>query len=328
VEVEIHGDDITSVNVRVRRLVDYPVTALVPVGSFFVSANSSAQNMVATAESRVTLSNSDWRTVSVSAACANRPRDIPDSGDRFTVLRSPQQQELAALMPVLNKANANTATRQAAVWIVTDNADYGDMGILVSSPGNARVIGSEDAARAMKICSEAGIDITKKRVWRDRATILNNLKDGALKTWLQTFGEPKADAKPAPATPTTAAAKSKPVKIRYMESVSGDKIIPDTTLYLVYYDPVAAAWVEKSAGSGKTGMAEFNVPLNGEGATYSFFYAFSQEDLKEKKALAEKDQLRLFRMPPGDEDAYLEIWIDPKGMLSNKTGAIQMWGRR
>ena len=192
VEVEIQGDDITSVSVRMRRLVDYPVTVLVPVGSFFVSANPSAQNMVATAESRVTLNGSDWRTISVSAACANRPRDIPDNGDRFTVMRSPQQEELAVLMPVLNKANANTPTRQAAVWIITDDADYDDLGILVSFPGNGRVIDAQTTARAMRICVEAGIDITGKNIWRDRETILHNLPDGDLKRWLQTFSESKA----------------------------------------------------------------------------------------------------------------------------------------
>ena len=191
VEVEIQGDDITSVNVRMRRLVDYQVTALVSVGSFFVSANPSAQNMVATAESRVTLNSSDWRTISVAAACANRPRDIPDNDDRFTVMRSPRQEELAVLMPVLNKANANTPTRQAAVWIVTDDADYDDLGILVSFPGNGRVIDAQTTARAMRICVEAGIDITGKNIWRDRETILNNLPTGDLKTWLQTFGELK-----------------------------------------------------------------------------------------------------------------------------------------
>ena len=38
----------------------------------------------------------------------------------------------------------------------------------------------------MKICDEAGIDITKKRVWYDRQTVLNGLPSGDMKTWLQT----------------------------------------------------------------------------------------------------------------------------------------------
>lgn len=89
-------------------------------------------------------------------------------------------------MPVHDKAGVPYDVRQAAVWIVTDNADYGGMGILVSGFGGfgPRVIGEEDAARAMQICEEAGIDVTRKAIWRDRQRILNGLKAGELKTWL------------------------------------------------------------------------------------------------------------------------------------------------
>jgi|GEM_PF-4643882 len=183
VEVEVQGRDITYVNVNVRKLVDYPVSVRIPVGSYFVSANTSSQNMVATAEKKVRLTGEGWQNVSVSAACANRPKNIPDSKDRFTVTRSPHQAELAKLMPVLEKANVGTTTKQAAVWIITDNASYNDLGILVS--GNGRAIGARETAHAMKICSEAGIDITKKRIWADRNTILEKLSEGSLKSWLQ-----------------------------------------------------------------------------------------------------------------------------------------------
>jgi hypothetical protein len=92
-------------------------------------------------------------------------------------------------MPVLDKAKVTFGIRQAAVWIVTDNADYGDLGILVSSPswqpfGGTRVIQEYEAARAMKICEEAGIDIAQKAIWRDRQEILSGLKDDGLKRWL------------------------------------------------------------------------------------------------------------------------------------------------
>ena len=132
IEIETQGSGIKSVGVRLRKLVPYPITVRVPVGSYFVSSRQSAQNMVTTAESKVRLTGDDWRRVSVSAACANRPRDIPGSGDTFTVQRSPHQAELERLIPVLDKARVPYAVRQAAVWIVTDNADYGDLGILVS----------------------------------------------------------------------------------------------------------------------------------------------------------------------------------------------------
>jgi hypothetical protein len=185
IEAEISGGDITYVNLRIRRLVADPVNVLIPVGSFFVSANPAAQNMVATGEKKTKLTADTWQNIRIPAACANRPKDIPDGNDKFSVQRSPNQEELVRLMPALNKSGAETTTKQAAVWIITDNADYEDLGILISDPGNIRAIGAVETARAMKICSEAGIDVTAKNIWADRESIISKLPVGELKNWLK-----------------------------------------------------------------------------------------------------------------------------------------------
>lgn len=86
------------------------------------------------------------------------------------------------------KTNMGIQARQAAVWIVTDNADYDDLGILVASQfgfGGSRVINEPETARAMRICCEAGIDITRKRIWNDKRTIFRGLTEGELKKWLE-----------------------------------------------------------------------------------------------------------------------------------------------
>ena len=188
IEVQAEGSGIQQVSVRIRRLVPYVLTVRIPVGTFFVSANPSAQNMVTTAESKVQLISTIWESVSPDAACANRPRDIPGAGDTFTVQRSPNRAELTRLMPVLDKAQVDTSTRQAAVWIVTDDADYDDLGILLASQfggGGSRVINEQEAARAMKICDDAGIDIRQKTIWGDRHQIMSGLDDLDLKAWLK-----------------------------------------------------------------------------------------------------------------------------------------------
>ena len=205
IEIETQGSGIQSVGIRIRKLVPYTITVRVPIGSYFVSSRRSAQNMVTTAERKVRLTGDEWRRVSVSAACANRPRDIPGSGDTFTVQRSPHQAELAKLMPVLDRAGVEYAVRQAAVWIVTDNADYSDLGSLVSRSsyqfyGGTRVIQENDTARAMKILSDAGIHIKGKAIWRDRKLIARELPEGELKSWL-------ADAKPVPRSSVRSAQK-------------------------------------------------------------------------------------------------------------------------
>jgi hypothetical protein len=192
IEAKVSGRDITYVNLRLRRTVSWPVSVRIPVGSFFVSENTSKQNMVATAEKKIRLASGGWQSLSMPAACANRPRGIPGGSDNFSIQRSPNQEELARLMPVLNRANPGTATKQAAVWIVTDNATYDDLGILVRSfsPGwgGSRVIGYTEAARAMKICADAGIDIKGKRIWKDWKEIFSGLPAGELRNRLHPGG--------------------------------------------------------------------------------------------------------------------------------------------
>jgi len=85
-------------------------------------------------------------------------------------------------MPILAQANVSADVRQAAVWIVTDDASFEDLGSLVVSSwggpgaGRTRAINVYDAACAMKICDEAGIGITYKAIWNDRDTIISQLK--------------------------------------------------------------------------------------------------------------------------------------------------------
>lgn len=192
IEVQAQGQAIDKITLRIRRVVSYPLSVRIPVGTFFVSSRRSAQDMVATSETKTRLTNSDWITVYPAVACANRPKDIPGTNDTFSVARSPNQAELVRLMPVLDRAKVGTYTRQAAVWIVTDNANYDELGALVVSHGpvvipglGTRAIGYEDAVRAMKICDEAGIDITRKAIWRDRTRLLAGARPGEFKTWLE-----------------------------------------------------------------------------------------------------------------------------------------------
>jgi hypothetical protein len=189
IEVESSGDGIENLTIRVRKSVPYPVVVLVPVGTYFTSFRESVQDMVVVAESKVPVSSDAWKSVSLAVACANKPKDIPSSSDKFGVSRSPKREDLARLMPSLKKVNANFGTRQAAVWIVTDDVSFSELGVLVTQfetypYARERVIKAAEAAGAMKICDDAGIDISGKRIWRDRAEIVKGLPAGPLKTWL------------------------------------------------------------------------------------------------------------------------------------------------
>ena len=80
------GGGIESVRLKIRRLVDDDIKVRIPIGVFFVSRRASTQNMVATQEKSVLLTDGEWKSLFVAAACANRPRGIPDSSDSFAVV--------------------------------------------------------------------------------------------------------------------------------------------------------------------------------------------------------------------------------------------------
>jgi outer membrane protein assembly factor BamD (BamD/ComL family) len=196
VEVISSGSGIENVSLNVRRLVGHPVTVLIPVGTFFVSGGI-AQDMVTTSGDELSLDSNETLSIVVSAACANIDRPAPGPEDSFRIERLPQQGELERAVAALSKANTRyRATEQAAVWIVTDNANYDALGRLVSVPigqiplpgVGTRAIAESTAAEAMKILDDAGIDITQKAIWLDRGLILQGLQDAGLKAWLEQRG--------------------------------------------------------------------------------------------------------------------------------------------
>lgn len=188
VEVDATGGGIQSAGLQVKRLTPYPLAVRVPAGTYLVAGRASAQNMVVTRDATVKLDQTS-SFVNLVVACANKPKDIPHSEDSFTLQRPQHHAELARLAPVLDRAGVDYATRQAAVWIVTDDATYAGLGMLVSRPigsvsGGSRVIGPEAAARALQLCAEADIDIRGKLLLADRNAFLSSLPEGELKAWL------------------------------------------------------------------------------------------------------------------------------------------------
>ena len=191
VEVQVVGSDIQTVTVRIRPTGSEPLSVDINAGTFFESSNSGAQNMVGVSPEAVRLSGRGWTTLTVAAACASRPRDIPTESDRFAVKRLPEKSELAIAARAISAAHVPIGVRQAAVWIISDNADYDDLGELVESTngsayGGTRVIQETEAARAMQILDQAGINVRAKRIWRDRNTIVKGVNDSTLAAWLRT----------------------------------------------------------------------------------------------------------------------------------------------
>ncbi|MDR2981420.1 MAG: WD40 repeat domain-containing protein [Puniceicoccales bacterium] len=196
VAVAVRGSSISKLYVTLKRMTPYPLQVLIPAGTYFVCDNSAAQNMVTTADVRIRLAQ-NAQTSSVPVACANQPKDIPTAHDSFVIGIPKNADELPKLMAVLGKKNIPYYTKQAAIWIVTDNASYSGLDSLravsqydVRIPGvsyGSRAINEPEAAEAIRSCAEAGIDIKTKVIWRDCEKILAGLKAGELKSWLKKF---------------------------------------------------------------------------------------------------------------------------------------------
>jgi hypothetical protein len=192
VEVEIEGGGIQAIAVKLRPTARQaqPIEVTIPVGTYFVARNSATQNMVSIEPDSALIVGNSWVAAYVGVACANRARKTPGVEDRFSVRRLPQQGELAMAVKALDRAEAPYPIVQAAVWIITDNATLADMSILLShqegSVNSHRVIGEDEAARAMKILADAGINIKRKAIWlHDRETLAHHFIDNSLREWLQ-----------------------------------------------------------------------------------------------------------------------------------------------
>jgi hypothetical protein len=103
----------------------------------------------------------------------------------------------------MNTTTTSFAVEQAAVWIVTDNANYDALGMLVmgSREGMAMVEANE-AARAMMLVDASGIDITTRAIWAERDTFASAVTDPEARAWLESRSPALASPTPAPANPT------------------------------------------------------------------------------------------------------------------------------
>lgn len=187
IKVLPRGSNITQINVTIESLYEGKVEVRIPVGTYLIAQNSNVQNMIVTKSQTVILKSHGSELIALDAACANIHRRIPSGQHTFTLQKSGSE-ELDLLLSVIGDLDMNYAVRQAAIWIVTDDADYDDLGILVTQSnyslfGN-RVISKDNAAEAMQILDEVGIDVTSKRIWNDREEIAEGALSG-FEEWIR-----------------------------------------------------------------------------------------------------------------------------------------------
>jgi hypothetical protein len=190
IEVLVQGAGIQNVRLRLRRLADEIITVRVPSGTHFLAVNPDVQNMVARSTRYAMLAGPGWEALDVPAAGLNRARAIPWHDDAFSIAGVPVPDEVRRVLLAWTGAHASFAVGQAALWIVTDDADFDALGILNTGPRGTigtRLIDETAAARALQILAAAGIDAKRRVVWRDISRITKAVRDAGLRAWLEDY---------------------------------------------------------------------------------------------------------------------------------------------
>jgi ankyrin repeat protein len=172
VSVSVTGESIRQVNGRVtRKAGSKPMIVKIPLGTLFDPGSAGFQNMVTTQTLALDLRRRRAATFSAPVVCANMSRPIPGRNVSFSVRPAPHQAELLSALPVLERAGVGFASLQAATWVLTDNADYEDLGTLrttySSFGGSGRTISEGDVADAAMHLYRAGINLRQRAIWRD-----------------------------------------------------------------------------------------------------------------------------------------------------------------
>jgi len=185
IAVSITGVSMDAVALHVTSISSEPLEILIPAGTYFVSENSSVQNMVARHAASASIDPGEIVDIKVESACASLHLTPPGPADTFAMVRASELPEMGKVIDQLNSTPVEYPVEQAAIWIVTDDASYDELGMLVGgSPFGQPLILEEDAVRAMMLTEQAGVDIQKYSIWQDRFTLLPKVTAPELVTWL------------------------------------------------------------------------------------------------------------------------------------------------
>ncbi|MCX6646681.1 MAG: hypothetical protein NTY09_10030 [bacterium] len=203
IEIVAQGDTYNTVKITGISLVEEDLHVVIPAGTYLAARLNDVQNMVVTKTAELDLPALGTFEVIVQTASLETHESVPVPGNYFTAVGD-FSSALTDLIRVIGDSEDSYETIQAAVWIVTENPDYADMGIMRIKDGvvtgysyqdfegtdltdedrGDRLITAEDVVQAMIYAEQAGMDVHRKHIWIDNDEILNDLPAGVLLDWL------------------------------------------------------------------------------------------------------------------------------------------------
>ncbi len=152
IDVDVVMSSIKDGRINARNRTQDYLYVTIPAGSYFVANSTSNQNMLVTSTKSFSLEPGASTTEYVPTACMNIHRDIPNERAGYTVGYT-NDATLQNLVKLFEQNNTSYYVRQAAVWIVTDDATYADTGTL--SVNGRKAISQADYNEAQRLVSQA-----------------------------------------------------------------------------------------------------------------------------------------------------------------------------
>ncbi len=202
ITVSISGGSINTLALHVRSDSGDALQMDIPAGTYFVNKNPASQNMVVIHSSTSLVQPYEQLDINLAVACANLVLTEPNQADTFSIQRSPDKPELAKIITELNSVTVDYEIEQAAIWIVTDDATFDALGVLVEGSrfGNP-IINENNAVRAMMLVEESGIDVHKYAIWGELGQLRPKVTETDLLAWMAN----QAASEQASITPTAVA---------------------------------------------------------------------------------------------------------------------------
>ena len=167
----------------------------VPQGLYWKAQDPRVQDMVATHGFDHKLDQDGDIWCSTPAAGAGMRKRLATAKDKFTLLPSPPNADLARLIAFFAFKMPEFRLRQAAIWVVTDNATwdelkqymYGQTGAEwdIITGDEEKIFDTDEVANVLQIIEAAGLDVTRYALWKDkRGEIFWNLVADGDARWL------------------------------------------------------------------------------------------------------------------------------------------------
>ncbi len=170
--VEATGGGLSRVKLLVLNTSERRVRITLPPGTYFDATAEYSQDMVSVAPYEFVLAPHTSEQLDVEVVCATMFKGVPEIYTQFTVrglADQPSVVRVAAMLADPEFSGEPYSVRQAAVWVVTDNASLHDLTtrIRIVAPSTPSLIEKTDVARAWRVLERAGIDLQEHRIWGD-----------------------------------------------------------------------------------------------------------------------------------------------------------------